>query len=164
MEAQIRAFVKSQRDALNPNLDVINVTKKSDDTLSMELIHVNLDTLIFMARFYRLYPQYKMSILHDMLPGDDSVHVFVTVTFPAEERKKLWRKVAEQHYPDYLFLFGLSEAVATAVLKEKDMHLEVIERDGKKVNDGYGDRMIDHTRVRVYVEAGKIVGIDSVGY
>ena len=75
-----------------------------------------------------------------------------------EQQRTLWRKVAEQHYPEYLEMLGMSEADATAFVKKKGMYLDVIKRDG------YRNRMIERDRVAVHVDNGKVVGIDSVGY
>jgi hypothetical protein len=71
----------------------------------------------------------------------------------------LYRRVTEQHFPDYLFLVGLSETAAAATLKEKGKRLHVAKRDGQ---DQMTTKEIDPNRINVVVVTGKIIGVDSI--
>lgn len=165
MEAQIGAFVESQRTGVNAHLCIDN-TKRIDDTITFvsgPWFEMHFPSVWIALN--RCFPMHTWSLTIHPHPNGLSFSMTVTlIMMDSEQKKKLWRKVAEDHFPDYLYLFGLSEATAATVLKEKGMYFEVVKRDGKDGLEGYGNKMIDKKRVLVYVEDGKIVGIHDVGH
>jgi len=70
-----------------------------------------------------------------------------------------WRKIAEQHFKEYLFLLDLPVEAARTCLEIKDMTLRVVKEDG---TDKYVTMDVDDERVNVIVENGIVVGIDSI--
>lgn len=76
-----------------------------------------------------------------------------------QEQKNFWRKIAEQHYADYVFILGMSVEQAKQSLKEKGKRFHIVKKDGI---DQYGEMDLDDDRINVVVESDTIIGIDSI--
>ncbi len=73
---------------------------------------------------------------------------------------KLYLRLTEENFPDYVFLIGMDEATAATELNKRGKTLHVAKRDDVDQHIKY--KNINCNRVNVVVVAGKIIGVDDI--